>query len=209
MIFEELVNEACERLGLASDEAKSRVGRELQNRYRRVTSGIGLETSRRAEVSKAATTGSRTITFTGVEKILAVFEKLSSSNRDTMLTQITVDQMHITSIRSEPPRNFAITGMHSNSVDVYLDCIPATTFTLYADGETSVTTLSGGQAPDFPESFHEILIFGAMADEYRRMEKLQFSRDCENDYEKRLSDLRMWIAKSAYLDIHQGRYIGM
>jgi hypothetical protein len=45
-----------------------------------------------------------------------------------------------------------------------------------------------------------------MAGEYRKMEKLSLMQDAEANYEKRLSDLRMWIAKSAYLDVVQGKY---
>lgn len=204
MIFDELVSEVCERLNLTSDEAKSRVSRELNMRYRRVTSSIGLETSRRTQVSKAATIGSSSLTFTGIEKIIAVIDK--SSGTDIILSQVTPDEIHILPVKEQPPRNFAVNRMHSTSVEITLDCVPTTTFTLYADGHVSLSTLSGGQAPDFPESFHDILIYGAMADEYRKMEKENYAKDSEIDYERRLSDLRMWIAKSAYLDIYQGKY---
>jgi hypothetical protein len=94
------------------------------------------------------------------------------------------------------------------SVDITVDSVASTTYTLYADGDSTITTLSGSDKPDFPDSFHDLLVYGAMADEYRKMEKMELSKECENDYEKRLSDLRMWIAKSAYLDIYQGRYTG-
>lgn len=287
MIFEELVQEICERLNLTSDEAKSRVGREINSRYRRVTSSIGLQTSRYLQTSKVSTIGNRTVTFTGIEKVMAVIDK--NSGKDIPLTEITFDEMHITPVKSEPPRKFAVINMHPTSVDIYLDCIPSNygsqlatvasggtgyavndiltlvggTFTeagtfkvttidasgvitgvtfvgagtytvaasspvsttggtgtgatltvtfgghiLYADGHTTLTTLSGNQAPDFPESFHDILIFGVMADEYRKMEKFQFYQASEADFERRLSDLRMWIAKSAYKDIYQGKYTG-
>lgn len=206
MIFEELVGEVCERLNLTSDDAKSRVGRDLNTRYRRVTTTIGLQTSRFVQTSKAATIGNRSITFTGVEKLLAVIDK--TSGIDVPLTQITMDEMHITPLRGDPPRKFVVTNMHANTVTIYIDSTPATAFTLYADGQASVTTLSGSQTPDFPESFHDILIFGAMADEYRKMDKPQLAMMAEKDYESRLSDLRMWIAKSAYQETYQGRYSG-
>lgn len=285
MIFDELTAEVCEKLNLTSDEAKSRVGRELNSRYRRATSSIGLETSRRTQVSKAATVGSQTITFTGIEKVITVIDK--SSGKDIILDQITPDEMHEAPLRNEPARKFAVTNTHATSVDIIVDCIsvdgarsatiaaagsgysvndtltltggtststatfkvatiggggavtsvtihepgnytvepsnPVSTtssagigctltvtfggFTLYADGHITLATISGNSIPDFPESFHDLLVFGVMADEYRKMEKLQFSKDCENDYEKRLSDLRMWIAKSAWQDIHQGKNV--
>jgi hypothetical protein len=207
MIFEQIVQEVCERLNLTSDEAKSRVGREVNSRYRRLTSSIGLETSRRVEISQTATIGNRTITFHGIEKVIAIIDK-TSGEQDVVLSQISFDEMHITPLRTQPPRHYAITNIHANSVDIYMDCIPSTQFLLYADGHTTVSTLTGPDSPDFPESFHDVLVFGAMADEYRKMEKLPYAQAAELDYEKRLSDLRMWIAKTAYYDQYQGRYTG-
>lgn len=203
MIFDEIVTEVCDQLNLTSDEAKSRIGRRINSRYRRITSSIGLEVSRRVPVSQAVTPGNRYVTFNGVEKILAVIDK--SSGKDITLDQVTIDEMHDLPVKADPPRHFAVTTMTANSVTVWLDASPAKAYTLYADGEVTVTTLSGSQAPAFPESFHDILVFGVVADEYRKMEKPSLARDAETDYEKRLSDLRMWIAKSAYLDNYQSK----
>jgi len=200
-----VVLEVAERLNLTSDEARSRIGRAVNNRYRRLTSSIGLDTTRRTQVSTAASIGIQTITFTGIEKVLAVIDK--SSGKDIPLTQITPDEMHVQSLSNQPPRHFSINRVYATSVDILVDCIPATTFTLYADGLITVATLAGNQVPAFPESFHDILIFGAMADEYRKMEKMQLYQICESDYEKRLSDLRMLIAKSAYQDQYQGKSV--
>ena len=206
MTFDELVNEICDRLNLTSDEAKARVGREANARYRRLTSSIGIDTSRFTQVSKVVTVGNRVVTFTGIEKIIAVIDK--SSGIDVPLSHITMDEMHITPVRSDPPRKFAVTNVHAKSVAIYLDATPATAYTLYADGHIILDTLSGTEVPDLPESFHDILIYGVMSDEYRKMEKLPLAQICDQDYERRLSDLRMWIAKSAYKDIYQGRYSG-
>lgn len=203
MIFDEIVAEVCERLNLTSDEARSRVGREVNARYRRLTSSIGLVTSRRTQVSKTATIGSQSITFGGIEKITAVIDK--SSGSDITLTEITMSEFHDLSIRDQPPRNFVVNRTNQNSVEILMDCVPTTGFTLYADGHINLATLAGSQAPSFPESFHDILIFGVLADEYRKMEKLDFARDSELVYEARLSDLRMFLAKSAYLDIYPGK----
>lgn len=206
MIFSEIVVEVAERLNLTSDEAKSRIARNLNNRYRRVTSSIGLDTSRFVQVSQIATIGNRTITFQGVEKLIAVIDK--STGVDVPLSQVSMDEMHIIVVKTDPPRKFAVTRIHPSSVDIYVDSVPSTAYTLYADAHTNVINLGANDQPDFPESFHDILIFGGMADEYRKMEKAQLADMSEKDYEARLSDLRMWIAKSAYRDIYQGKYQG-
>jgi hypothetical protein len=206
MTFDEIVSEVCEKMNLTSDEAKSRVSRNVNTRFRRATSSIGMAPSRFVQVSTVATIGNRVLTFTGIEKIIAVIDK--TSGIDIPLAQITTDEMHITVIKTDPPRKFAVQRMHNNSVDIIVNTTPSSNFTLYADGHVVLGTITGTQSPDFPESFHDCLVFGAMADEYRKMEKVQLAHDCEEDYERRLSDLRMWIAKSAYLDLYQGRYSG-
>jgi len=207
MNFSEIVSETMDRLNLTSTTATTRVGKMVNDRLKRLTSSIGLETSRRLSTSTLVTVGSNTLTFPGVEKILAVFERLSSTSKDTMLNQLTADEMHVWPVSSQPPRNYAITNMHTNSVSIMIDCIPTTAFTLYADGQVSLITLSGTMSPDFSESYHDILVFGAMADEYRKMEKLALMQDAEANYERRLSDLRMWIAKNGYLDLYPGKLI--
>lgn len=208
MTYTELVADTCERLNLTSADAFARVGRNINLRYKRLTSSIGLETSRFAQVHSTASIGNQTMTFTGVEKLINVIDKSDGSGLEVILAQVTPDELHITPLKTEPPRHYAVTNLHSNSVDIRVDCIPKTNFILYADAQINVAILSGNMSPDFPESFHEILIFGAKADELKKMEKPALAQEAELEYEKRLSDLRMWIAKNAYLDIYQGRYAG-
>lgn len=153
-------------------------------------------------MSKAATIGNSQVVFTGIEKVNAIIDK--SSGSDVPLTEISLDSLHVAPSRTEPPKFYAIYSTGTSTVTIQVDCVPTTTFTLYADGIANLSTISGNQSPAFPESFHDILVFGALADEYRKMEKVPLARDAEGDFERRLSDLRMFIAKSAYIDIYQG-----
>lgn len=109
------------------------------------------------------------------------------------------------SVRTEPPTKFSIFSVTQTGVTIMLDCNPTTTFTLYAQGVADTTSLSNNDSPAFPESFHDVLIHGVMADEYRKMEKREYSRESEMEFERRLSDLRMFLAKSAYLEIYAGK----
>lgn len=203
MIFDEIVSTVCNTLNLSSDDAKARVSAEVNARYRRVTSGIGMATSRQTQVLKAATIGNPDLVFSGITKITAVIDK--SSGKDDPLTEITYDEWHTEPARQQPPTKYAVYLMGTSTVTVKLNCIPTTTFTLYADGIVNLSTLSGSQSPAFDEDFHDILVFGAMSDEYRRLEKVQLQKDAETDFEHRVSDLKMFIAKSGYLDIYQGK----
>lgn len=207
MTFDELVAEVMDRLNYSSDEATTRVGKRVNSRYKRATSSIGLGVTRYEEgIAATATIGSRILTFNGIEKVLAVIDR--SSGKDIPLTQITTDEMHITPVKGEPPRKFCIVGTSARSVDIKVDGEAESAYVLYADGEVVLATLSGDDEPVFPESFHDLLVFGVLADEYRKLEKFPLAEETEIVWEKRLSDLRMWIAKTAYLDIYQGRYSG-
>lgn len=199
--------EVADALNLTSPNAITRIGKRVNERYRRLTSGIGLQTSRRYQVHATSIANSKFLTFDGCEKLLAVLDK-TDPKHIIILAQVTPDELHIIAERAVA-RHFAIIQDHPTSVTVEVDCAAATPYTLYADVIQNLSTLSGAMAPNFPESFHDVLVFGAMADEYRKMEKLQLMQDAESNYEKRLSDLRMFIAASAYLDTYQGKYNNM
>lgn len=202
MTFTELRTEIMSRLNLTSTEAQTRLGIAINRRYKEITSSIGLVVSRRVEVQATATLGVRTLVFSNIEKINAVIDK--SSGRNVILSEIPYDDMEASNPRSEPAREYSIYRMGPNTVTIYMDCIPQTAFVLYADGHDKKATLSGTDEPSFPESFHDIIVEGVLADEYRKLEKLDHSKTAQAAYDKRLSDLRMWVAKSAYLDITQG-----
>jgi len=203
MTLNEMTLHIADALNLSSAEAKARIARNINTRYKRVTSAIGLAPSRREEVSKVATIGNRYITFSGVEKLESVYRKVGTKH--IMLDEITHDEMLELSVRTEPPTKYAVFSITQTGITLMIDCSPTTAFTLYAASVADTTSLSNNDSPAFPESFHDVLIHGVMADEYKKMEKLDYARDCEQDYERRLSDLRMFLAKSAYLEIYAGK----
>ena len=277
MTFLEIQNEVTDRLNLTSDQAITRVGREINARYKRVTSSIGLLTSRPVEVLKAVTLGNQYVVFSGITKIVSVHHRMdgirlnevtyeeipvlqiaASGTADSGSTTTVVDAErtetlttdHVGSIiqftsgtldgqssvitafspstdtltfspavsptvttqtynilagNSESARDYAIYAMGATTVTIILDRLPSAAATLYAEGLIVAATLSGSGVPAFAEDFHDILVFGAVADELRKMEKVQLAKDAESDFEQRLSDLRMFIAKSAYLDMYQGK----
>jgi hypothetical protein len=202
MTFTEIQAEILGRLNLSSTTASTRIGSEINTIYKRVTTAIGLQVARRTEVQAAASLGSRYLTFTGIEKIITVIDKSSGSDR--ILNELSFETLQAQGVGSEPPQSYAIARMNAGSVQIYLDCIPQTTFTLYAAGHATASALSGSQEPSFPESFHDIIVEGVMEQEYRKLEKLALAQTSKTVYEQRLSDLRMWVAKSVMQDIVQG-----
>lgn len=203
MTLNEMVSYIADQVNLTNPEAKARIARTVNVRYKRVTSSIGLIPTRREEASKAATIGDRYITFTNIEKLDVVFRKVGTKN--VVLDEITDDEMLKESLVDEPATKYSIFSVAPSSVTLRLNCVPVTEFVLYAHGLADASTLSGNDSPAFPESFHDILIHGALADEYRRKEHKESAKESEMDFERRLSDLRMFIAKSAYLKIYNSK----
>lgn len=207
MTFLELVNEVTDRLNLTSDQAISRVGREINSRYKRVTSSIGLVTSRRlADVAVQTVTDNRYLTFTGIEKVLSVLDVTDPDN-PVVLVERGFDEMNTLPLTGGQPRNYAVSTMGANYVIIYVDSDIVEDAFIKADGLELADTLSGSMTPAFAESFHDALVFGAVADELRKMEKIQLAKDAEEDFERRVSDLRMFIAVSGFKDIYQGKTV--
>lgn len=204
MTLNEMTLHVADAVNLSSPEALARIARGINVRYKRVTSAIGMITSRREEVSQAVTIGNRMVTFTGIEKLDAVFRKVGTKNYP--LDELTHDEMLELDPRNEPPMKFSVFSVTPRSVTIWLDCTPTTAFVLYAHGVADASTLTNNDSPAFPESFHDILIHGSMADEYRKMEKGQLAGEADENFERRLSDLKMFIAKSAYTEVYPRKH---
>ena len=203
MTFTDIVSEVADRLDLSSTQALARIGRSVNERYREIASSIGLQTLVRTVVSATTTVGSRSLTFTNVEKLYSVFNP--AFDPVVVLEEQTFDELRNQSEGVDPPQAYAIQLMGASSVTIYLDTVPSTAYVLSADAESNMATLSGSMVPAFAEDYHNLLTYGAMATELDKMEKYDLSQKQEDRYEQRLAALRMFIAKSAYLDLYQGK----
>jgi hypothetical protein len=200
MTFTELTTIIQDRLNLTSSTATTRIGLEINDRHRRVTSALGIATVKRTTVSKAVTIGNPVVTFTGVEKIINVVDRTAAPYR--VLIEVTIEYLrNMQPYANSIPTYYAIINFTSSTVVVEFDCLFPVAKTLFADAYQNLATLSGTQTPLLPESFHDILMHGVLADEYRKMEKSALAAESEHLYERRLSDLRMWFAVSVYKDI--------
>jgi hypothetical protein len=205
MTFTELRTEILDRLNLSSSDAQTRVGRAINRTYRKVTSSIGLQLSRRATIQQAVSIGVSTVAFTNTEKLINVVNRAVSPYK--VLDEVTVEELEkqMPFPASDSPTKYAPFSHTSDTVTILFNRIPQTGFTLYADVHQAVADLSGSNEPAFPESYHDILIEGVMYDELRKMEKPQLAQLAKGEYEKLLSDLRMWIAKNVGLENYQGK----
>ncbi len=205
MTYQEVLDRIAERLGIPGSAASSlaRIGRSINDVYREVSTSIGLDLSRRVPGNTAATTpGVQTVTFTGMEKIERLIDDTSGSIR--VLTEVTYDQIqHINPALQDLAKKYAVESWTGTSVTIRLDVLPQTVYNLKADGYVTISTMVDSDVPAFPESFHDILIDGVLVDEYMRLEKTALADRAQERFDKRLSDLRMWRAKSITLTIRQ------
>lgn len=206
MTFTEIVNAAAERLDLTSAEALARIGRHVNAYYKRLTSSIGLQPSRRTIVQATATLGVQTLTFTGIEKIHHVEDRSSGSTR--LLREVSTIEIAEGSIGDGQPTAYAIDTTGAGTVTIRMNTIPQAAFTLFAEGLNRAATLAGTDEPAFPESYHDLLVSAAVYEERLKQEKPQLASIARAEYEDRAGDLRLFIAKSAQQDIFQGKRPG-
>ena len=205
MTFSELKVEIKDRLGYTSTSADTRVGRLINKIYREIGTSIGMSFTRQTNTSEVVTIGNASVTFSETEKILQVWRLDGSSNPVMLAEKLLAELRESVTPSSDKPTAWALVSTTSNGCTIRLDASPATAYTLYADVIAEVSDLSGSTEPAFPESFHDIIIEGVLRDEYRKQEKVQLARDSANEFQRRLSDLRMFVAKSNYMDIQQGK----
>lgn len=208
MTFDELVSGVADRLNLTSADAITRIGQRVNERYRRVTSSAGLNTTR----FQNPTFTVNTTTFPqlpdmriDMETVVKV-RKLATSPTVRVLRPITHDEMDEIPTRTGLPEKWAIKSNGPSHTIITLDGFPDTdSFTLSVEGYKNCSTLASNDEPLFPEDFHDILTFGAMADELMKMEKPQLAAEREAQFGARLSDLKFFIAKMIYQDIYAGK----
>ncbi len=204
MTFTEIVTEITDRLNLSSATAVARVGRSVNVHYRRVTSSIGVQVGRRlsSPVTEACTLGSTLVTFSGIEKIERVIDDTSGSV--TVLEEVSEDDLRRANPGDGDPTQFSIVNMGPGTVTIRLNSLMQDERELKADGLATATTLSGSQEPQFPTSFHDILVEAVLADEYRKIDEPTQAGIAAGTASKRLSELRLFIAKSSAQSVRQG-----
>jgi hypothetical protein len=206
MTFTEIQTEILDRLNLTSTAASTRVGRAINRVYREVGTSIGMSFMRQTNTNKTVSIANPEVTFTATEKVLQVWI-IDGDENPTILQEVQLAELkERVAPSSDSPKRWALARTASNSVTIRLDAAPATAYSLYADVIAEVTDLSGSTEPAFPESFHDIIVEGVLKDEYRKLEKAQLAKYSEETFQKRLSDLRMFVAKSNYQLIRQGEH---
>ncbi len=201
MTLDEIVNTIASRLNLTSQTALARIADSVRERYRVVLGAVGLNTSTQGVVTANTAVAYRYVTFNGIQKVLGVF---NSDPQPRVLQERTFTQLRNAIDRDGSPQQYAIAGTSNNTVTIFLDSTPTAIETLSADALVDAANLTGGDSPIFNDLYHDILVTGGRATELEKMEKLALADRAEQQFQVRLSELRYFLATSAYLDITQG-----
>jgi hypothetical protein len=190
------------RLNLTSATALSRIVDSINERHSKVCSDIGLQTSTQTTISATTTIGVRSLVFQA-EKLYSVYNPAYTPVM--VLDEESYDYLLNEPVGTDPPTSFAIQNMNASSVTIFLSSVPSTAYALTAQGMVSTVALTTAQTPLFAADFHDILTYWAMGVELDKMEKYDMAAKQETLSDNRLSDLRFFLAKSAYKDIYQGK----
>lgn len=206
MTFTELVNEVMARTRQTSTEAQTRIGREVNDRYRRVQTTVGLGTSRPMTVSALTIAGEQSVSVPASKVIDVWIDQPAGLRR--MLQQITFNDWRSRQVSVNPnngqPTFYAIGSWGSDTVAIYFSPIPDQVYTVKADVLGLAVPLIGAMAPWFSADFHDVIMYGALADEWTQLKQEELARGATGLYEQRLSELRYYIAKENSLAIVQG-----
>ena len=205
MTYQEIQNEVVDLLGPAGGRDFTRAGRAINRRYRWALSSVGLPATVRTTISATTTISDRLLTFANCAKIFAVFNPSLTEGPGRVLREITFDEMRNRRLGLDPPREYAIQRMGADTVVIMLSTEPATEFSLTADGEAPASLLATTDEPAFPQDFHDLLVDGALAMLLEAKGQYDPASVHEARFQQRLGELRFFIAKSAYLHLHQGK----
>lgn len=188
---------------LSSTEADTRIGKAVNRHYRRVTSLLGLNATRFVTRNADTTNGVATVTFTEIEKIDRILDT-TDSDAIRLLQETSIHEIRATQPGTGDPVRWALQTTDADSVTIRLDTLPQSTYSLQADGWTTLSDLTSSDEPVFPESFHDILAWYVIAEELLKKEKDKLAREYERKADKLLEELRFHLADSPTYNTRQG-----
>lgn len=205
MTFLEIQDAVMNRLNLTSTDARTRIKTEINLRYREVQSSINMAATRRGTRTFTTTSGSSLTTQSGIAKVLNVFDPTYLKN---VLMEWSLNQIR----QQDPPvqvvgtsTNYAVENMVNNLITLRLYPQPTVSYDLQADCLLAgIDMVDDTDEPAIPTDFHDVLVHGVLYDELMKMEKMNpLALKEEAKFEKRLSDIRYFVAKSAWLRLSQ------
>jgi hypothetical protein len=201
MTFKEMQDLVMGRLNLTSTDARTRIKAELNLRYREVQSSIGLQQTRRGIATFATASGVPTTTQSGIAKIFSVYDNtyLLRPLREITLNQLRM--MDSAEVTVGTAQQYVADQINDDVIQLRLYPVPTVAYNLMSDVLLAgVDMVEDSDEPAFSKDFHDVLVHGVIYDELMKLEKFNPLAEVEEaKFEKRLADLRFFLAKSAWI----------
>lgn len=169
----------------------------LNEAYRDVLSKPGMERLRRATTTFDSVASTATYTVASAARVLRVWE----TTNDRRLWEMTIDQYR--TIEPDPSANtgtpeafvwLGVPAVSSNSLALWPT--PASVITYTVEILSVITDLADdANSPLLPLDFHDVLVYGAMAREYEKLDDSRLAT-AEARYRQRIKDLQYWLAET-------------
>lgn len=220
MTFDQIVSSIQGDLNLTSTTSSARIGGWVNRCYKRLASDFGIRTiEEQLGVTANTVVGNRnmlwdatrTTPVVGVEKILSLYDTTVTPYRP--IIEVSVDELRNSIISTDPVQRYAVLSMGAAGVTIFLDCIPATIYTLTADVLANLSTLSGAMVPALTEDFHDLFLYYGKWMEMLKKENFPAAKEYENQFQGtngqggRLAEYRHYLALSAHKKFYSGKTV--
>ncbi|HYE86871.1 MAG TPA: hypothetical protein VEA16_10985 [Vicinamibacterales bacterium] len=170
----------------------------LNETHRDLLSEPGMERLRRATTTFDSVSGTATYTISSMARVDRVWE----TTNDRRLFELSIDQYRTiepdTAANTGTPTHFVwlgVTAVSSNLLALWPT--PAAAITYTVEGLSVIADLANDSStPLLPLDFHDLLVLGALMREYEKGDDARY-RIAVNRYDKRVKDLKYWLAETA------------
>jgi hypothetical protein len=218
MTFNEIVGQVCKDLNLNGDLTLVRVGDKVNARYRQVLRRLGMNVYSRTEVDIDLAAGTQDQIYDLDEptlgRLVALYWAPAATAdvptpRPQMLDELTFEEMKEVIPTTDRPRRWCKTRVGNNWTQFKIDSTVPDGATVTIEGEEVPSLLEDDASPQFEEVFHDILVYGAKADEYAKQKTADARANAKefNDlFDKTLNELALRQTLMAGGVIKQGKY---
>lgn len=220
MTFDQIVGQVCTDLGITAPDSIDRVGSHVNNRYKNVLSDLGMNDFSRVEVEVTLEGNTREQEYASddprIERIVAIYKRVTTSDTGTgsddnwvALDQLTYNEMKEEVPSEGEPTSWAKKRVGSGSTIFLIDSTIPNGYNVLIEGEETASELEGDTEPAFNTMFHDLLVFGAKADEYDKMKDAAsqaLSKKFETKFTTQMNKLRLKTTMMAYGNIIQGKH---
>lgn len=206
MTFKQIQDRVMALTNGTSTTTRDRIKASINQRYLRMQSGINLEKLRRAVVDITLIAGEGAHATASVAKVFSIFDPTMRR----VLVEATMHEIRMMDPgldREGPPERYSVQSVSASAQVIYFWPLQTGNYTVKADVLTSGTELVGdNDVPTVPADFHDILVEGALAEEWAFYQKPSLEKKAELKFENRLSELRMFLVKSNTQPLTQGQW---